>query len=340
MQQEPAEAAPYRVLSFYKFCWLSEAERETLMAWLRSRCTELNLLGRLYVAHEGLNGTLCGAPAASAAFQEALHGYPGFQEVLFKEEPAWEPAFYKLIVRKKREIVAFRAPQPVDPVHNAGEHVPPEELQRILEDPPEDVVLFDARSSYEYAVGHFTGALHLDVENFRELPERLEALAPYRDKTIITYCTGGIKCEKLTAYMKQAGFADVRQLQGGIQHYAAVTGGENFAGKCYVFDRRTVIPVNRVNPSVVGRCHVCNQPGEWAVNCANKACHDRVLLCESCAEVYQGSCSVECYHAPDRRPWNGTGRYERITSGYFTGTAPLQKRGKAPTLPVTAPEEG
>jgi UPF0176 protein len=158
-----------------------------------------------------------------------------------------------------------------------------------------------------------------EIDTFRELPDRLRELEHLKDKTLITYCTGGIRCEKLTPLMRQQGFEKIYQLHGGILRYAAETGGENFEGQCYVFDNRVAVDVNKVNPTVVAKCFVCGTQTERMVNCANPTCNTHVTICPSCGIALDGACSVECQNAPEKRPYNEKGYYATTQHGYVPG---------------------
>lgn len=300
----------FRVLLFYRFVRLAEpkAERDRQLRL----CREHGLRGRILLSEEGINGTLSGPVAATEAYKAYLRHHSDFHGIEFKEERHDRHVFPRLSIRVRAEIVALEAPTPLDLPRDGGPYVEPAEMREILREEPRDVLIVDGRSKFEYELGHFKGAEALAVDTFRDFKQEVERLRPHREQTIITYCTGGIRCEKLTAMMHTAGFRDVRQLHGGIIRYGQETGGENFQGRCYVFDDRIHVPVNRVNPSVVGRCEHCHAPTELHINCANAACNRQLLLCEACAERYQGACSAACYASPDRRPWDGTGHYPRL----------------------------
>ncbi|MDP5140625.1 MAG: hypothetical protein NWP83_09180, partial [Spirosomaceae bacterium] len=137
-----------------------------------------------------------------------------------------------------------------------------------------------------------------------------------KDKKIITYCTGGIKCEKASAYLIERGFTNVYQLHGGIIKYGIEAGGEDFEGKCYVFDNRLTADVNSVNPSIISKCYVCKKPSERMVNCANPDCNEHLVICETCGDEYEGACSSECKSHPKKRSYDGTGYYAKDTNGY------------------------
>lgn len=299
----------FAIIQYYKYVAVPNVAQE--VAAQRAIAQELGLLGRIYVAPEGINGTVSGSQETIARYKAYSDAHPLFAGMLFKEDPVVGHAFVKLVVRAKPEIVAFRSPVEINPAKKTGRYVSPEEFQAVLEGNPSDVILLDARSSYEVNAGYFRGAQWLDVDNFRELPQQLEALQPHADKRIITYCTGGVKCEKLTALMLELGFERPEQLHGGILNYAKATGGKGFEGVCYVFDDRVTVPVNTVDPSTVGRCQRCDARTNTFVNCANTACHKRMMLCDACAATYAGTCSEACYTAVTRRAWNGTGLYHR-----------------------------
>ena len=155
-----------------------------------------------------------------------------------------------------------------------------------------------------------------DIKNFRDFPEKINELEKYKDKKIITYCTGGIKCEKASAYLLEKGFKNVYQLHGGIIKYGLEAGGEDFEGKCYVFDNRIVTDINKHNPKVISKCHICEKDCDRMVNCANPDCNKHVPICDSCSEQMEGACSTACKEHPKKRTYNGTGYYTKAQNGY------------------------
>jgi UPF0176 protein len=300
---------PYRVLLYYKFVpivnpALVRDEQELT-------CRRLGLLGRILVAHEGINGTVSGTHDAVAQYQQYMQAHALFAGTEFKVDSADEHAFGRLNVRVKREVVNLGTAQPVDPNAGTAPYIEPEQMRDLLRSHPDDVVILDTRSRYEFEIGRFKNAITVEIDNFRQLPEHLQDLSHLKNKKIITYCTGGIRCEKVTALMLQQGFENVYQLHGGIIRYAHEMGGENFEGKCYVFDRRISVPVNNVNPTVIAHCHACGTATEQMVNCANVDCNKQVVLCAACADELEGCCSQACHQAPRRRVWNGKGQYWR-----------------------------
>lgn len=300
----------YEVLLYYLYVPI--AEPQAVRDEQAEVCESLGLKGRILIAPEGINGTVSGPREQTRAYRAYMQGHPLFKGIEFKIDEHDQHTFLKLHVRVKDEIVHFGL-EDVHPTQGAAPYVEPEEFRQVLKqaETDEDIVILDARSDYEYRVGKFKHAVTLGINNFRELPDKLPELARYKGKKIYTYCTGGIKCEKVAAWMKEEGFEEVYQLHGGIVRYAKETGGEDFDGSCYVFDQRVVVPVNQVNPSVIGTCRVCEAPTEKMINCANPDCNEHFLICDHCAEELDGCCSSECQEHPRKRVFDGRGYYLR-----------------------------
>ncbi|TGE28850.1 oxygen-dependent tRNA uridine(34) hydroxylase TrhO [Hymenobacter metallicola] len=301
----------YRVLLYY--CYSPIEDPVAFRDEHHRLCLRLNLLGRIIVAHEGLNGTVSGLAADCEEYMRIVKADPRFAALEFKVDEAPEHAFQKLHVRVKPEIV-HSSLHHVRPHEKTGQHLSPEEFKALKD--RDDVVIVDVRSDYEYNVGRFKNAVTLDIENFRDFPDRVERLKEFKDKKILTYCTGGVKCEKASAYLLEQGFENVYQLHGGIIKYGIEAGGEDFEGKCYVFDNRVTVDVNRVNPSIIAQCHHCATPSDRMINCANPHCNAHVALCEACGEQLDGACSPACQEHPDKRPYDGTGTYPKLSNHY------------------------
>ncbi|HEX7065054.1 MAG TPA: rhodanese-related sulfurtransferase [Bacillales bacterium] len=292
---------PYRVLLYYKYVPIED--HELFAEEHLEFCKELGVKGRILVAPEGINGTLSGTVEQTDIYMETLRRDPRFSDIEFKIDEAEGHAFKKIFVRARDEIVSFRLDQDVNPNQLTGDYLEPgefyEEMQR------EDTIVLDARNEYEYRVGHFRNAIKPDIETFRELPEWIEEnLADQKDKKVLTYCTGGIRCEKLTGYLRKEGFKDVAQLHGGIVNYGKdpEVQGKLYDGKCYVFDERRMVPVNRTDEDVViGECYHCGKTEDRYVNCANPECNLQYICCEECEEKYKRSCSEECRKHPRNR---------------------------------------
>ncbi|MEQ9303591.1 MAG: rhodanese-related sulfurtransferase [Marinoscillum sp.] len=303
----------YLVLLYY--CYSRIEDPETFREQHHLLCLELNLKGRIIVAEEGLNGTVSGLKADCEQYMLKVKSDPRFSNTEFKVEAVSGHTFAKMHVRVKPEIVHASLPN-IDPTKKTGGYVEPEEFRKILKEQPEDTVILDVRSNYEHEVGKFKNAITLDIENFRDFPEKVKELETLKDKKVITYCTGGIKCEKASAFLLDQGFKDVHQLHGGIIKYGIEADGEDFEGKCYVFDNRIVKDLNKVNPKVISRCYVTGEPSDRMVNCANPHCNMHIPMSEEGAKIHDGCCSETCAENPDVRPYDGTGYYQKEMNGY------------------------
>lgn len=302
----------YNVLLYY--CYTPIENPDQFRDEHHQLCLDLGLFGRIIIASEGLNGTVSGTPEACQKYMEVVKADSRFDKLEFKVEATEEPAFQKLYVRVKPEIVHSSLTH-IDPNQRTGKHLEPEEWKEMMK--RDDVVILDVRSNYEHEVGRFKNAVTLDIENFRDFPEKVEELKQqFKDKKVMTYCTGGIKCEKASAYLLEQGFEDVYQLHGGIIKYGIEAGGEDFEGKCYVFDGRIVADVNKVNPVVISKCYVCGTPSDRMVNCANPECNEHVAICEKCGWDLNGACSAECMTHPNIRKYDGSGYYAKNLNGY------------------------
>lgn len=301
----------YQVLLYY--CYTPLDNPEQFRDEHHRLCLELDLRGRVIVAAEGLNGTVSGTAENCARYMVAVQADPRFAALEFKIDAVSAHTFQKLHVRVKPEIV-HSSLRHVRPHEKTGQHLSPEEFKALKD--RDDVVVVDVRSDYEYNLGRFKNAVTLDIENFRDFPDRLERLKAFKDKKILTYCTGGVKCEKASAYLLEQGFENVYQLHGGIIKYGIEAGGEDFDGQCYVFDTRVAVDVNRVNPTVISRCQHCQQPSNRLIDCANPHCNAHLPLCEACIDALQGGCSATCAQHPDKRLYDGTGTYPKLSNHY------------------------
>ena len=299
----------YQTLLYYKYTAIPDAEQFAIQHL--EFCERLGIVGRIIVASEGLNGTISGTVVQCKKYMDTVRLNPLFEGIEFKIDELDAPTFERLYVRYKPEIVhsSLRGIKNIDPNKVTGIHLQPKEVDAIIDE--QDVVFIDVRSKYESGVGHFKNALKLDIDNFRDFPEQLKQLEHLKNKKVVTYCTGGIKCEKASGYLLSNGFKNVYQVDGGIVKYAKETGGKNFEGKLYVFDSRVVIDVNAVNPSIVSSCKICNAPSAHMVNCANAECNEHFVLCQACGTAMQGCCSTVCMQSPAKRVYDGSGYYQR-----------------------------
>ena len=301
----------YYILLYY--CYTSIVDPEKFRVQHHQYCADLGLKGRIIVATEGLNGTISGLPTACETYMQHLKEDPIFAHIDFKVDTHDGHAFQKLNVRVKPEIVHADLHY-INPTERAGGYISPKELHKIRTQ--DNVVLLDVRSKYEHQVGKFKGAVTLDINHFREFQKQIPHLKQYKDKKIITYCTGGIKCEKASAYLLEQGFTNVYQLHGGIINYGNETDGEDFEGKCYVFDNRILKDINKKQPTTIGECYVCAVACDRMVNCANPDCNEHVPLCVNCGTHLQGACSEACQKHPHKRTYDGTGYYVKNLNGY------------------------
>ncbi|MFM9282178.1 oxygen-dependent tRNA uridine(34) hydroxylase TrhO [Paenibacillus jiagnxiensis] len=284
----------YRILLYYKYVTIPEYEsfaQEHL-----EYCKELGVKGRILVAAEGINGTLSGTIEQTDAYMRYMHDHPLFSDMVFKIDEADGHAFKKIFVRPKKELVTLRYDTPLDPNVIGGKHLSPKEFYEQMQN--EDVIILDGRNDYEYDLGHFRNAIRPDVESFREFPEWIRThMQDFKDKPVLTYCTGGIRCEKLTGVLINEGFSNVAQLDGGIVTYGKdpEVQGRLFDGKMYVFDERISVRVNQTDEDItVGQCHHCGSPTDRYINCADDTCHAQHLCCDECLETYEGYCSNDC----------------------------------------------
>src|SRR5690606_14660741 len=248
---------PYYIVLYY--CYTHIEDPEAFREEHHLFCLEHNLLGRIIIAEEGLNGTVSGLKEDCEKYMAHLKADPRFKDIDFKLEESEQHGFQKLYVRVKPEIV-HSSLKHINPKEKTGKYVSPAEFKKLKDS--KDIVILDVRSNYEHEVGKFKNAVTLDIENFRDFPAKVKELEGLKDKKVITYCTGGIKCEKASAYLLEQGFKDVYQLHGGIIKYGIEEGGEDFEGKCYVFDNRIVADINKVNPKVISLCYVCKESSD------------------------------------------------------------------------------
>jgi len=288
------ETQTYRILLYYKYVHIENYEE--VAAEHLAFCKELGVKGRILIAEEGINGTLSGSIEQTDAYIAYMRANPLFADTVFKIDDSDTPAFKKIFVRPKKELVTLRHDQPLDPNAVSGKRLSPKEFYEQLQ--RGDVLVLDGRNDYEFDLGHFRNAIRPDVESFREFPEWIRAnLKDVKDKPILTYCTGGIRCEKLTSFLIEEGFQDVSQLDGGIVTYGKdpEVQGRLFDGKCYVFDERISVPINHTDEDViVGRCYHCNEPADRYINCADDTCHRQHICCEACDEEHEQYCSAAC----------------------------------------------
>lgn len=280
-------------LSFYRYHHIEDSQQ--FRDELYHRWKKIGVFGRVYIAREGINGQISVPTSRLEAFKADLYGIPWLNGVRLNVAIDDDgKSFYKLKIKVREKIVADGLDDRSFDVTRRGRHLSAEEVNELISQP--DAIVVDMRNHYESEVGHFEGAICPDVETFREaLPLVEDMLEEDKDKNIIMYCTGGIRCEKASAYYLHKGFERVFMIDGGIIEYARQCrekGLENkFLGKNFVFDERMG---ERIGHQVIARCHQCGQPCDTHVNCANDACHILFIQCEACAAKYDRCCSRQC----------------------------------------------
>lgn len=279
----------FKVLLYYKFTNIDNPKEFRDLQL--SLCKSLNIKGRILIGSEGINGTVAGTEESIDKYISETKKYPGLEDIEWKISFSEENVFPKLRVVVRDEIVTFRAK--VD-INKRAKYINPEELSKLYESST-DFVILDGRNEYEGRIGKFKNAIVPDIKNFRDFPEWFEKNKELlKGKKVITYCTGGIRCEKLSAYLVQEGIEDVSQLHGGIVTYGEVTGGKDFLGTCYVFDKRIHVDVNSVNPKTISECEHCSKNIARYINCCNALCNKQFICCEECDIKFDSGCSVEC----------------------------------------------
>lgn len=289
------EAGKQRLtLSFYAYAKISDPKQfrdELFIAW-----NALDALGRIYVAHEGINAQMSIPAENIDAFRETLEVYDFMKGIRLNVAIDQDDhSFLKLTIKVRHKIVADGLNDETFDVTNKGIHLKAHEFNNLLEDP--NTIVVDFRNHYESEVGHFEGAITPDVETFREsLPIINEQLQDFKeDKNLLMYCTGGIRCEKASAYFKHQGFKNVYQLEGGIIEYTRQIKEDNieskFIGKNFVFDHRLG---ERITDDIVSQCHQCGKPCDNHTNCANDGCHLLFIQCDDCKAAMENCCSTEC----------------------------------------------
>lgn len=288
-----AESFRRITLSFYKYYRIDDATtyRDNLYLSL----SDLNVFGRVYIAEEGINAQVSVPEHNFENFKTLLNSLGELNGVPLKSAVEDNgKSFYKLIVRLRKKILADGLDDRSFDASKTGNYLDAKAFNEVALDP--ETIVVDMRNHYETEVGHFKNALCFDADTFREaLPKAMEELKGKEDKKIVMYCTGGIRCEKASAYFKHRGFKDVNQLRGGIIEYAHQVTEKNlpslFIGSNFVFDERLG---EHITEDVISECHQCGKPCSKHVNCANNECHLLFIQCDDCAQKFKGTCSSDC----------------------------------------------
>ena len=278
-------------LSFYKYTQLNNLDK--LRDALYKEWNSMNILGRVYIAKEGINAQISLPKNKLDRLRIHVNSIKGLKDTLFKIAVEEGSSFIKLVIKVKNEIVAYNIPETEYDMTKIGKHLNYKDFNKAIDD---GAIVVDMRNYYEGEVGKFENAIIPDVEKSNELlPEIKKLLAKNKEDKIVMYCTGGIRCEKASSYLIKQGFNDVNQLKGGIVQYANDIKNKNikskFIGKNFVFDQRLG---ERITEDIISHCHICSNLCDNHTNCANQDCHILFIQCDKCKNNYSGCCSEKC----------------------------------------------
>jgi UPF0176 protein len=289
------DTTPRTTLSFYQYFPIQNPQE--FRDYLYKNLVGLKVLGRIYVAKEGINAQISVATAHFEEMKNFLQQIPYLENLRLNVAVDDDgKSFWVLKIKVRDKVVADGIDDPNFSMENKGGYVNAQQMNTLLND--EQTVVIDLRNHYEYEVGHFENAIEIPSDTFREqLPMAVEMMKGKEEKNIIMYCTGGIRCEKASAYMLHNGFKNVFHLEGGIINYAKQIKKENlpskFIGKNFVFDNRLG---ERITEDIIANCHQCGNPCDTHVNCKNDGCHLLFIQCKECGEAFNHCCSIECKH--------------------------------------------
>lgn len=297
------ETTPRITISFYRYFFIQNPKE--FRDFLYKHLSALKVFGRIYVAHEGINAQISVPDTSFEAMKQFLYSIEslnGMRLNIAVEDNG--KSFWVLKIKVREKIVADGITDASFSMNKKGKYLNAEEMNRLVEDT--NTIVVDMRNHYEYEVGHFERAIEIPSDTFREqLPMAVDMLKGNEEKNIVMYCTGGIRCEKASAYLLHKGFKNVFHLEGGIIHYAKQVKEKSlptkFIGKNFVFDNRLG---ERISEDVIAKCHQCGKPCDTHVNCRNEGCHLLFIQCDECAKKYEGCCSEECkniIHLPEEQ---------------------------------------
>jgi len=288
---------PHKILLYYIFRPL--ADPQAIGLWQRELCERLNLRGRILVSQHGINGTVGGEVESLLTYIKATKSYAPFKGIEFKWSDGHRDDFPRLKVKVREEIVAFGIPHELevneDGVVGGGEHLSPAALHELVEQRGDEIVFLDGRNAFESKIGKFKNAVVPETVTTHDFIREIESgkYDHLKEKPVVTYCTGGIRCEILSSAMKNRGFAEVYQLEGGIVKYGEAFGNKGlWEGSLYVFDRRMTIDFEE-NIAAIGECEYCSAPTKNFYNCNDLVCRTLTLMCDTCV---QEKSSEHCLH--------------------------------------------
>lgn len=278
----------HKIILYYKFTPVSDPTMT--MRWQRELCRRLGLKGRVIISPHGINGTLCGEMENALEYKREMNRSVLFRDIDYKWSDGDGQEFPRLSVKVRPELVAFGAPDEIkvdaNGVVGGGQHLKPEELHKLLAEKGDEVVFFNGRNSYEAAVGKFQGAIVPDTSTTHDFLREIDSdkYDAIKDKPVVTYCTGGVRCEALSALMINRGFKDVYQINGGIVKYGAKYGDDgHWQGALYIFDGRMTQRFSDKSIDI-GECVHCHSKTSRFINCANVTCNKLIIVCEDCKQ--------------------------------------------------------
>ena len=278
------------ILLYYRYTDVEYPARQVELQ--KALCTDLGLNGRIIIATEGINGTVAGTHEACSAYMAYMNRHEVFHSIDFKISQCEGEPFPRMRVVEKEEITRMgKSPQEIS-YKDGGIHLTPQQAHEMIAH-NKDLVILDGRNSYEAAIGAFVGAVVPAIETFREFPDYIDANQNmFKDKEVLMYCTGGIRCERASAYLKSKGVAkQVYQIAGGIDRYTQAYPDGYFRGKNYVFDGRIAVPITH---DILGSCGLCAQPADDYYNCVYAGCNKQLIICPGCITQNNALCSNRC----------------------------------------------
>lgn len=284
----------YHVLLYYKLIDIPNPEAQVTLH--KEICSALQLKGRILIGTYGINGTVGGSKESIEMYKSYMNQHRLFKQIDFKESVSEFNPFPRLRVKHREEIITTGAMDHLD-LCRRGKHISRDKFHEWLKR-GEDMVILDMRNDYEWEIGRFVNSVRPPMKYFRDLKDNIEFYEQFKDKKIVMFCTGGIRCEPASAYFIEKGFdpQNIYQLEGGIVKYAEKYGNEGYyEGKCFVFDDRISVPVDtRPEAVVVGNCLHCQKNVDTYRNCSNKFCNKLFIACADCNTAFENTCSVEC----------------------------------------------
>ena len=280
-----------KILLYYKYTDIQYPKR--ILKWQKQICKDLSLTGRILIGKEGINGTVGGEDKAIERYMNTMRKNEQFADIDFKLSDGDASYFPRMAIKVREEICALGVDSEKLTVKDGGVHLEPEQVHELLSNKPDDLIILDTRNNFESRIGTFTGSITPDITNFRDLPKFIDENPElFKDKQVLMHCTGGVRCERATGYLKTQGIAKkVFQIKGGIVRYTEAFPEGHFRGKNYVFDRRVAV---RINDDILSGCDVCDTPCDEYTNCVNMKCNAHYISCKPCIEKTKNTCSAEC----------------------------------------------